>query len=60
MFIYIYIYFLFCKITVWYKKNNSIIMKIQKIIKRINFCIVSFSKSQVLKNKKELLIYNYI
>jgi len=59
MFIYIYTYnfflgniypyfyihiFLFCNITVWYKKNNNIIMKIQKIIKRIIFILFLLQK----------------
>jgi len=52
--------FLFCKIIVWYKKINSIIMRIQKkIIKRIIFAFF-FTKSQIKKKKKKLLIYNYV
>jgi len=40
IYIHIHIYFfLFCKITVWYKKNNNIIMRTQKIIKRIIFIL---------------------
>jgi len=42
---YISIYtFLFRKIIVWYKKNNNIIMKAQKIIKRIIFALFLLQK----------------
>jgi len=58
MFIYIYVYFFVCKITVWYKKNNSIIKRTQQIVKII-FTLFLLQKAK-LKNKKKLLIYNYI
>jgi len=39
--IYPYIYsLLFCKITVWYKQINNIIMRTQKIIKKIIFAFL--------------------
>jgi len=60
--IYPYIAFLFCKNIVRYKKNNSIIiMRTQKIIKKIIFAF--FTKSllkKIRKNYSYIIIYNYI
>jgi len=55
MFIYIYIYiFLICEITVWYEKNNSIIMRTQRIIKRIIFVLFFYKKSNFKKIRKNI------
>jgi len=45
-FIFIYTFW-FCKFTVWYKKNNNIIMKTQKIIKRIILALFLLQKVEL-------------
>jgi len=49
-----YILFLFC--TVWFKRNNNIIMKTENNYKN-NFRIVSLQKVKLRKHKKLLILY---